>query len=108
MFVCAAVADPHPLFVFRFNGENITFNSSERTLVANSTHATLTLLNLQGTDEGTYTCSVSNRYGSVSTAAVLTVQGVLWLHVPMYSLYKCVALLVHVFYKQEQLFKTGK
>ena len=76
MFVCAAVADPRPFFVFRFNGERIMFNSSERTVITNGTHATLTLFNLQGSDEGTYNCSVSNRYGSVSTAAVLTVQGV--------------------------------
>ena len=75
MFVCAAVADPHPVFVFRFNGERITSNSSKHTLVANRTHGTLTVLNLQGSDEGTYICSASNRYGSVSTAAVLTVQG---------------------------------
>ena len=76
MFVCAAVADPRPVFTFRFNGERITTNSSKYTLVTNSTHGTLTVFNLQGSDEGTYTCSASNRYGSVSTAAVLTVQGV--------------------------------
>ena len=76
MFVCAAVADPRPVFTFRFNGERITTNNSKYTLVTNSTHGTLTVFNLQGSDEGTYTCSASNRYGSVSTAAVLTVQGV--------------------------------
>ena len=81
MFVCAASAIPFPFFVFRFNGERITFNSSERTVITTDTHATLTLFNLQGTDEGTYNCSVSNRFGSVSTAAVLTVQGVLGLGV---------------------------
>ena len=79
MFVCAASAIPFPFFVFRFNGERITFNSSERTVITTDTHATLTLFNLQGTDEGTYNCSVSNRFGSVSTAALLTVQGVLGL-----------------------------
>ena len=76
MFVCAAVADPRPVFTFRFNGERITTNNSKYTLVTNSTHGTLTVFNLQGSDEGSYTCSASNRYGSVSTAAVLTVQGV--------------------------------
>jgi len=30
---------------------------------------------LQSSDEGTYSCSASNRDGSVSTSAVLTVQG---------------------------------
>ena len=81
MFVCAASAIPFPFFVFRFNGERVSFNSSERTVITTDTHATLTLFNLQGTDEGTYNCSVSNRFGSVSTAAVLTVQGVLGLGV---------------------------
>ena len=77
MFVCAAVADPFPHFTFRFNGEKIVSNfSSKLTVVTYSTLAILTVLNLQETDEGIYTCSVSNRYGSVSTSAVLTVQGV--------------------------------
>ena len=76
MFVCAAVADPRPVFTFRFNGERITTNNSKYTLVTSNTHGTLTVFNLQGSDEGTYTCSASNRYGSVSTSAVLTVQGV--------------------------------
>ena len=75
MFVCAAVADPQPVFVFRFNGERITSSSSKHTLFTNSTHGTLTVLNIQGSDEGTYSCSASNRYGSVSTAAVLSVEG---------------------------------
>ena len=75
MFVCTAVADPFPFFTFRFNGERVTSNTSERILVTSSTSATLTLYNLQREDEGTYNCSVSNRYGSVSTAAVLSVQG---------------------------------
>ena len=75
MFVCAAVADPQPVFVFRFNGERITSSSSKHTLFTNSTHGTLTVFNIQGSDEGTYSCSASNRYGSVSTAAVLSVEG---------------------------------
>ena len=76
MFVCAAVADPRPVFTFRFNGERITSTNSKYTLVTNNTHGALTVFNIQGNDEGTYTCSASNRYGSVSTAAILTVQGV--------------------------------
>ena len=75
MFVCAAVAYPHPVFVFHFNGDRIVSNSCKHTLVTNSTHGTLTVLNLQSSDEGIYTCSASNRYGSVSTAAALSVQG---------------------------------
>ena len=76
-FVCAAVANPRAVFVFRLDGERITFNSSKHTLFSNSTHGTLTVLNLQGSDEGIYTCSAANRYGTVSTAAALEVQGVL-------------------------------
>ena len=88
-FVCAAVADPRPVFVFRFNGKRIMSNSSKHALVTNNTHGTLTVFNLQGSDEGTYTCSVSNRYGSVSTAGVLTVQGVF--------VFGCVcAIIVHI------------
>ena len=86
MFVCAAAAEPHPKFVFRFNGHRIVSNSSKYTLAANSTSGTLTVLNLQNSDEGTYTCSAYNRYGSVSTAAVLSVQGKLGsVHQSMYK-----------------------
>ena len=52
MFVCAAVADPFPFFTFRFNGERVTSNTSERILVTSSTSATLTLYNLQGRMKG--------------------------------------------------------
>ena len=76
MFVCAAVADPRPVFTFRFNGEKITSTNSKYTLVTNNNLGSLTVFNIQGSDEGTYNCSASNRYGSVSTAAILTVQGV--------------------------------
>ncbi len=76
VFVCAAAADPQPVFVFRFNGERITSNSSKHTTITNSTHGTLTVFDLQGSDEGTYNCSISNRFGGVSTTAVLSVQGV--------------------------------
>ena len=75
-FVCAAVAYPHPVFVFSFNGVRIVSNSSKHTLVTNSTHGTLAVHNLQTSDEGIYTCSASNRYGSVSSVAVLSVQGI--------------------------------
>ena len=75
MFVCAVVADRQPVIVYRFNGERIASNSSKHTLVTNSTHGTLTVFNVQNSDEGTYSCSASNRQGSVSTSAVLTVQG---------------------------------
>ena len=97
MFVCAAVSDPRPVFVFRFNGERITLNSAKYALVTNSTHGTLTVFNLQGSDEGTYNCSASNRYGSVSTAAVLAVQGVFglgledWICVAFWLYMHCVS-----------------
>ena len=74
-FVCAVVTDRQPVIVYRFNGERITSNSSKHTLVTNSTHGTLIVFNVQNSDEGTYSCSASNRQGSVSTSAVLTVQG---------------------------------
>ena len=75
VFVCVAISNPRPVFIFRFNGERLMFDSSKHNLATNSTHATLTVSNITGSDEGSYTCSISNRFGSVSTAAVLTVKG---------------------------------
>ena len=75
------MAYPLPVFTFSFNENKIDSNSSKHTLLTNSTRGTLTVHNLQTSDEGTYTCSASNRYGSVSTAAVLSLQGTICLDV---------------------------
>lgn len=75
MFVCAAMAEPRPMFVFHFNEDRIVSNSSKYTLISNNTHGTLTVLNLHSSDDGTYTCTAYNRFGSVVTSAVLSVQG---------------------------------
>ena len=96
MFVCTAVADPRPVFVFRFNGERITSSTSKFTVITNNTHGTLTVLNLEDGDEGSYTCSASNRYGSVSTSAVLTVQGVFGWGLGFVSVSKCKCVCVCV------------
>ena len=94
MFVCAVVADRQPVIVYRFNGERITSNSSKHTLVTNSTHGTLTVFNVQNSDEGTYSCSASNRQGSVSTSAVLTVQGAFCESVQVWSAYEYINVYV--------------
>ena len=97
MFVCAAEGDPPPVLVFRFNGERIS-NSSKHTLDINSNNATLTVFNVQGSDEGSYTCSASNQYGSVSTAAELTVEGGLhgYDFAAVAFIYRCVCVCVSV------------
>ena len=75
MFVCAAVADPRPVLTFRFNGgEN--YIQQLKVYLGHQQLSWHSVFNLQGSDEGTYTCSASNRYRSVITRAVLTVQGV--------------------------------
>ena len=86
-FVCVAISNPRPVFIFRFNGERLMFDSSKHNLATNSTHATLTVSNITGSDEGSYTCSISNRFGSVSTAAVLTVEGGLGLKLALFYFY---------------------
>ena len=72
-FVCAALGNPSPTFGWRFNGDRILQDTPKYSNSTNRTHSLLTVYNLMANDNGNYTCQASNRYGTDSTSAELTV-----------------------------------
>jgi hypothetical protein len=63
-FAASAVGTPPLVYQWQFNGTNL----------ANQTNVTLTLLNTQPTNSGTYSVVITNNYGRISTNAALFVQ----------------------------------
>lgn len=63
-FTVGAVGTPPLVYQWQFNGTNLV----------NQTNATLSLLNVQPTNSGTYSVVITNYYGSIATNAALFVQ----------------------------------
>ena len=70
---CSALADPNPTFTWRFQGNKISA-SEKHVIVSSRTQSSLTVNNVVIGDDGLYSCSASNRFGSNSTASTVTVQ----------------------------------
>ena len=74
-FTCQATGRPIPIISWYFNGAllmngNISFTSLNDTI-----NNTLTIMNVQLSDVGTYTCNATNVVSSVTSSGVLTVNG---------------------------------
>ena len=78
-FLCQAVGVPVPYIRWCFNGKRINAYKSDKYLIMSrslnttTNETTLTVYNLTSFDVGTYTCSSSNRIGSVISSGILTV-----------------------------------
>ena len=72
-FVCTAIASPPLTYGWRFDGNRFEQNVINHSILSNSTHSVLTLYNLQVNNEGMYSCLASNRYGTDSTSANITI-----------------------------------
>ena len=77
--ICPTLADPmfNIVFTWRFNGEIISTEEPKYKIVTNNSlqFSELTVIEVTGSDEGEYKCSVSNRFGSESTSASVTIRG---------------------------------
>ena len=69
---CAATGIPTPGFNWEFNNNIITIDNTKYIL---SSTGSLTVQVISINDQGTYKCIVSNIHSSVSTSAVISVQG---------------------------------
>ena len=75
------MADPSPVFVWRFRGERISTIANKYEIVSNNSVSTLTVVGVGGSDEGEYNCSVSNRFGPDSTSAIITILGIVYTYI---------------------------
>ena len=74
-FTCQATGRPIPTITWYFNGAllmngNISFTSLDDTI-----NSTLSIMNVQSSDVGTYTCNATNVVSSDTSSGVLTVNG---------------------------------
>ena len=79
-FRCQAVGEPVPTISWYFNGVVMNASNSNNYQISNSLNETvvissLTIVNAQSSDVGTYTCHAENIIGSDRSSAVLTVNG---------------------------------
>ena len=80
-FTCQAIGEPIPTITWYFNGAlvdeanmtkyNISMMSFNTTIIS----STLTILNVESSDVGAYTCDATNIVSNDTSTAVLTVNG---------------------------------
>ena len=80
-FICQATGEPLPTITAYFNGVPVDLDNTAKyastIIVLNSTttSSTLTIMNVQSSDVGTYTCNATNLVSSDTSSGVLTVNG---------------------------------
>ena len=80
-FSCQATGEPVPTISWYFNGtpvdESNTMNYTISMMSLNTTtiNSTLTIMNVQSSDVGTYTCNATNVVSTDTSSGVLTVNG---------------------------------
>ena len=81
-FTCQATGEPVPTINWHFTGdllvngmEHISMMSLNTTTIS----STLTIMNVQSSDVGTYTCNATNVVSTDTSSGVLTVNGELLL-----------------------------
>ena len=78
-FTCQATGEPVPTISWYFNGallaDGVTHTISERSVNTTTINSTLTIMSVQTSDVGTYTCNATNVVSSDNSSGVLTVNG---------------------------------
>ena len=81
-FTCQATGEPVPTISWYFNGAPISndtdmdkYNISETSVNTTNINSTLTIMSVQSSDVGTYTCNATNVVSSDTSSGVLTVNG---------------------------------
>ena len=84
-FTCQANGEPVPTISWYFNGtsvdeaNSIKYTISMMSLNTTTISSTLTIMNVQSSDVGTYTCNATNVVFTDTSSGVLTVNGELLL-----------------------------
>ena len=80
-FVCQAIGVPVPYIRWYFNGvmvnlsDSSKYNSSSMQLNESIIESSLSIINAQSSDVGTYACEAENMIGSDQSYGILTVNG---------------------------------
>ena len=78
-FTCQATGEPVPTISWYFNGtllaDGSTHTISETSVNTTTINSTLTIMSVESSDVGTYTCNATNVVSSDTSSGVLTVNG---------------------------------
>ena len=78
-FTCQATGGPVPTISWYINGallaDGATHTISETSVNTTTINSTLTIMSVQSSDVGTYTCNATNVVSSDTSSGVLTVNG---------------------------------
>ena len=80
-FTCQATGNPLPTITWYFNGapvdeaNTMKYTISMMSLNTTTISSTLTIMNVQSSDVGTYTCNATNVVSSDNSSGLLTVNG---------------------------------
>ena len=78
-FTCQTTGEPFPTVSWYFNGallaDGATYTISETSVNTTTINSTLTIMSVQSSDVGTYTCNATNVVSSDTSSGVLTVNG---------------------------------
>ena len=78
-FTCQATGEPVPTISWYFNGallaDGARHTISETSINNTTINSTLTIMSVQSSDVGTYTCNATNVVSSDTSSGVLTVNG---------------------------------
>ena len=84
-FACQTTGEPVPTITWYFSGtlvdeaNTLKYTISMMSLNTTTISSTLTIMNVQSSDVGTYTCNATNVVSSDTSSGVLTVNGELLL-----------------------------
>ena len=80
-FTCQVTGEPVPTIIWYFNGTlvdeayTVKYTISMMSLNITTNSSTLTIMNVQSSDVGTYTCNATNVVSTDTSSGVLTVNG---------------------------------
>ena len=70
---CSATGDPRPSITWTYNNTLITSNSTQYNITTDQSSSTLTILSLNATTVGNYTCVAENSITSVTDTTTVSI-----------------------------------